>query len=707
LAVRAQPTPEAHAIPHYARAGSAGAETLAAAEWLLTDGVGGFAMGTAAGTPTRRYHGLLVAATSPPVGREVMLHSLAETLAYTGASGAEVVHELASFRFRGGRSAHRGHELLVRFEKGLRCRWLYRAGPLEIAKTLHLHRGAGAVSVRYTLTPVGPSDPWRFAVRPLAAMRDFHELLSAAAAAGSFHVEPGERTVRLDRRGRTLHLSCDAGWFELDQHFWHGFEYEMERRRGFDHHEDLFSPGAFIIRPRGSEPVEFTLTARVALGGDGSAAGPPRPMDDDLGANRARLVRVIDASIENLGPEAPPPLRATVRRLVAAADDFVVRRAPNAGAAGGSSIIAGYPWFADWGRDAMISLRGLLLCTGRFDEARSVLQTFAAHRRNGLIPNTFHDETGAPAYNTADASLWFLQAACDYLQASGDARGFRDDLLRACLDIVDAYTQGTESDIRVDPADGLVAAGNESTQLTWMDAKRDGVVFTPRHGKAIEVNALWHSGLRRLAAAVGNDDPATARSLAERALLASQSIPSLFWNAARTCCYDVLTPRAGGWAPDGKVRPNQVFAVSLPHSPLSPEQQRGVMHVVRTRLLTAAGLRTLDPADPDYRGRFRGPIAQLDEAYHNGTVWPWLIGPYAVATLRVGGFSPQARAEAMGALMPLLSVMEEGALGQLPEVLDGDDTPDQPRRAGGCPAQAWSIAEVLRAVFIATRPAPA
>jgi predicted glycogen debranching enzyme len=706
--VRPPVTNEAHAIPHYSRAGSAGAEQLAATEWLLTDGLGGFSMGTAAGTPTRRYHGLLIAATTPPVGREVMLHSLAETLALAGPNGTEVVHELASFRFRGGRSAHRGHELLVRFEKGLRCRWLYRVGPLEISKTLHLHRGAGAASVRYTLTPVGPADPWRFIVRPLAAMRDFHDLLSAGAAAGSFHVEPGERTVRLERRGRSLHLSCDAGWFELDQHFWHGFEYELERRRGFDHHEDLFSPGAFIVRPRGSEPVEFTITARATLSNEVAGVRPPRPMDDDLAANRGRLVRIIDASIANLGPEAAPPLRATVRRLVAAADDFIVQRAECPGQPGqGSSIIAGYPWFADWGRDAMISLRGLLLCTGRFDEARSVLQTFAAHRRNGLIPNTFHDETGAAAYNTVDASLWFLQSACDYLQASGDAQGFRGDLLPACLDIIDAYKRGTDLDIRVDPADGLVAAGNESTQLTWMDAKRDGVVFTPRHGKAIEVNALWHSGLTRVAAAAEGDDPARARQLRGMAFQAGQSIPALFWNPARNCCYDVLTPRPGGWSPDGKLRPNQVFAVSLPHSPLSPEQQQGVMHAVRTRLLTEGGVRTLDPADPDYRGRFHGEIAQLDAAYHNGTVWPWLIGAYAVATLRIGGFSPQARADALAALTPILNLMESGALGQLPEVLDGDDTPDQPRQAGGCPAQAWSIAEVLLATFIATRPAPA
>jgi predicted glycogen debranching enzyme len=696
--------PDTHAIPHYSRAGTSGPDALAATEWLLTSGTGGFAMGSAAGLPTRRYHGLLIAALSPPVGRELLLHSLSETLILNQGAGSETAHELASYHFRGGRSAHMGHELLVRFEKGLRARWLYRIGPLEVAKTVHLHRQASAVGIRYTITPVGAFDSWRMLIRPLTAIRDFHELLQASSAAGSFHVEPGERTVLVSRRGRDLRISSDAGWFDLDQHWWYGFEYPQERLRGFDYLEDLFSPGAFTVRSRGHEPVEFTISAWLGP--------PPRPMDDDLATARDRLIPIIEGAIANLGPEAPPPIRASVRRLVAAADDFIVRRVePSDAAPGqnpGTSVIAGYPWFADWGRDSMISLRGLLLCAGRFDEARSVLETFARHRQNGLIPNTFHDETGTPQFNTVDASLWFIQAACDYVQACGDGPCFNDSLRPACLDIIDSYRRGTDFEIRVDPADGLVAAGTDQTQLTWMDAKRNGVVFTPRHGKAIEINALWHSGLTRLAALIERDDAPRARALRGLAFQAGQSIPVMFWNEVRHCCYDVLTPhRNGAWKPDPRIRPNQVFAVSLPHSPLSPEQQRSVLHVVRTRLLTASGLRSLDPSDPDYRGRFRGPIADLDAAYHNGTVWPWLIGPYAIATLRVGGFSAAARAEATRVLAPILASMDLGLLGHIPEVYDGDDTPDQPRRAGGCPAQAWNIAEVLRAIILATRPAPA
>ncbi|MEX2219514.1 MAG: amylo-alpha-1,6-glucosidase, partial [Phycisphaerales bacterium] len=390
------------------------------------------------------------------------------------------------------------------------------------------------------------------------------------------------------------------------------------------------------------------------------------------------------------------------------AHDFVViRKAREPGTdepgARGASVIAGYPWFTDWGRDAMIALPGLLLATGRHGEALATLQTFAQHRRRGLIPNHFDDQTGEPGYNSADASLWFLHAACEYLRASGDREGFVGLLLPACLEVIDAYAEGTDFGIRVDPADGLVMAGDETTQLTWMDAKRDGVVFTPRHGKPVELSALWHHGLLAVAGAIGRAAPKAGPRLRALAENCAAGFGRAFWNEERQCLFDVLHPPegvGGRWRPNGQVRPNQLFAVSLAHPPLPEKQQRAVVQCIRTRLLTPHGVRTLDPTDPAYIGRFEGPIARRDAAYHNGTAWPWLMGPLAEAVLRIGRFSGAARADARSLLAPLVARLDAECPGQLAEVFDGDHRPDAPQRPGGCPAQAWSIAEVLRVLLL-------
>ncbi|MCA3005850.1 MAG: glycogen debranching protein, partial [Phycisphaerales bacterium] len=380
-----------------------------------------------------------------------------------------------------------------------------------------------------------------------------------------------------------------------------------------------------------------------------------------------------------------------------------------------ASIIAGYPWFADWGRDTMISLPGLLLCTGRHEEARSLLLLFSAARgggpagseqSGGLVPNVFDDYTGRPHYNTVDASLWFVHACCRYLAASKDQSTFNKELLPACLDVMHAYRTGTAFGIGADPEDGLIASGDHTTQLTWMDAKRDGVVFTPRHGKAIEINALYYNALRSLAVAAGPHRTGLRNEMTALADKIGPTIATRFWNPQRQCLFDCLTPdhaAPGGWRPSTQVRPNQIFAVSLPHSPLNPSQQQAVVKCVRERLWTRHGLRTLEQGDAGYKGRFEGRMFDRDAAYHNGTAWPWLAGPLAEATLRAGGFSSEARAQARELLAPLLRAMEGGCLGQLAEVYDGDDTTERPQRAAGCPAQAWSIAETLRVSLLIER----
>ena len=684
----AGPTPSAPAV-RYVRDGRAGFDRLTRDEWLLTNGLGGYAMGTVSGVPTRRYHGLLVASLAPPVERMVALHSVAETVIIEPGTDRERTIELASFRFRGGAGpvVHpRGFERLARFEKDVECRWAYRAAAgadaVDIVKTLRLVGGRNEARLSYT---VRSSAPVRLTVRPLVALRDHHELQTASHAR-EFVAEAADGRVRVACGLRRVELSADAV-FHADGQWWYGFEYEHERDRGFDSVEDLFSPGVFEFPVHKGGESACTLVARVAVPGETADAGT---------GNRSGA----DTTVSGLDDERD---RRAVTRLVAAGRDFVVRR--GSGASTGASVIAGYPWFGDWGRDTLIALPGLLLTTGRLEEAGHVLETFAKHRRHGLIPNLFNDRTGEAEYNTVDASLWFVRAACEYAAAAGGRPLGRGSPLRiACDEIIDAYRAGTDHGIRMDPRDGLISAGDESSQLTWMDAKRDGTVFTPRHGKAVEINAIWHHGLRALADAIGGDDRARAEELRAQAGRVGASFRAAFWDESRGCCSDVLHPTPGeSWTASRQLRPNQIFAVSLTHSPLTGEQQRRVVAVVRGTLLTPHGLRTLDPADPAYRGRYHGTMGERDAAYHNGTAWPWLLGPFAEAVMRSEGFSASSRAEARRLLSPLVERLDGESVGQLPEVFDGDDSPAQPQSPGGCMAQAWSVAETLRVWVMAAR----
>jgi predicted glycogen debranching enzyme len=398
--------------------------------------------------------------------------------------------------------------------------------------------------------------------------------------------------------------------------------------------------------------------------------------------------------------------RESLDKLAAAADAFVVRRGartthprvdharrgvlPGDGGGGGEGVSITF-----------ISLPGLLLCTGRFEEARATLATFAAARRNGLIPNVFNDQTGEPEYNTVDGSLWFIHAACEYVERSGDDGVLAGEIGKACLDVIAHYRRGTDHSIAMDPFDKLIAAGSESSQLTWMDARRDGVTFTPRFGKPVEINALWCSALLRLADLLAKEQPTLSANLLDLGAAAGKSFAAAFWNDSASCLFDCLVPVGGGdgWAPSAEIRPNQLFAVSLPHSPLTAEQQRSVLACVKSRLLTPLGVRTLDPADRRYRGRYEGSLFDRDAAYHQGTAWPWLTGVLAMAVLREGNCSEQSRREARAILAPLIAELDGagpggGCTGFLAEVYDGD----APQRPGGCPAQAWSIATVLQAM---------
>ncbi len=415
---------------------------------------------------------------------------------------------------------------------------------------------------------------------------------------------------------------------------------------------------------------------------------------------RVSSVRSANRSLSNAQVEPPSSIRNPQfairnvdQRLLDAADAFVVARR-RADGSNSKTIVAGYHWFGDWGRDTFIAMPGLLFETKRFDEAFEILETFAAVQRNGLIPNRFSDYGDGCDYNSVDASMWFLHAATLYYQLTRNKAHWAQTLYPACRSIVEHFTKGTDFDIYVD-TDGLVSAGNPATQLTWMDAKFGDTVFTPRHGKAVEINALWYHGLRSLEKLCLDISPQHTGHYDELADKAEASFLATFWNQNGNYLFDVVH---GGRSPasrmaDPAIRPNQIFAVSLPHTPLSAMQQENVLGCVRQHLLTPYGLRSLSPSDKAYRPHYRGTPFERDSAYHQGTVWGWLIGPYVEAHLRVHEFSPQAKAEMREHLQPLIAHLDEAGIGSVSEVFDGDP----PHKPGGCIAQAWSVSELLRA----------
>ncbi len=646
-------------------------------EWLLTNGVGGFAMGSIPGVNTRRYHGLLVAAASPPVQRVVALHSVVESLI-----AGEETFELATHLFGENDMLHpQGWRNLATVEvrPPRTIVWSWRLRAMTIARTLSLEHRRNSARMTYEIE--GNDRPLTLRLSPLTPLRDFHDLDTQHALRPIVDEHGPELRIQRDRLCLVLRLEGD-GIFHRDGVWWESFAYPRDRERGQQWQEDVFCPGTFdvSIAPGGGRCTLFCALTRPDTGEphDFTASEPER------GKRSPLALAGDDTSI-------------AIARLRVAADQFVVRRRMKD--RWSTSIIAGYPWFADWGRDSMICLPGLLVSAGRGAEALEVLRAFASRVRNGLVPNRFDDYEDDAHYNSVDASLWFINALWQFARGEADRIAVPADLLATARSIITAFRKGISQIIHLD-RDGLVVAGNEMTQLTWMDAKRDGVVFTPRHGKPIEVNALWHNALCCFAQMTGDEaERDTMLELAGRCAIAMQM---QFWWPRMQCCHDVLTPVDDPLSPGGRqyvgderLRPNQIFAASLPFRALTKEQCRDVVRVVGERLLTPLGLRSLDPADANYRGRFEGDLSRRDAAYHNGTVWPWLIGPYCEAVLRMDEFSDAACHRVRALLQPLIDELDargEGCVNQLAEVYDGDD----PRRPGGCPAQAWSVAEVLR-----------
>jgi predicted glycogen debranching enzyme len=641
-------------------------------EWLEPDGLGGFASGTLSGVRTSRYHALLLAAMQPPTERRVLVNGLEE----------EIVCEhdrfpLSSQRYRPDIVHPQGFRNMTSFELYPWPRWeftfpLARGAKAVVAKEIFVPRGQSITVIRWTLFSGSPS---LLRIRPLLSGRDYHGLQTAGEIDTRFQSSRHGVSWRPHAAIPAIHAGHN-GRYHHDPNWYWSFAYGIEEHRGLEAHEDLWSPGEITFSLAPGSPAVLILSTD-AIG------APAERAAEKLGAGeRARRARL----------KKPATWEAELERN---SDAFLVRRGA------GRTIVAGYPWFTDWGRDTFISMRGLCLATGRLDMARGILLEWAKTVDMGMLPNRFADEGDQAEYNSVDASLWFVNVAGEFL-----AKTKNKDLKilwPAMSAIMRGYHDGTRYGIRVD-ADGLVRAGEPGSQLTWMDAKFESECFTPRIGKPVEIQALWLNALKTMSALEPKaapifKSPRSAKGAKRAAPLSLDweklfrrgaiSFRKRFWNPKTSCLFDVVDGPSGD---EAAIRPNQLFAVSLPAALLPAARARAVVDAAEKHLLTPIGLRTLAPKDPGYIGRYKGGRRERDAAYHNGTVWPWLLGPFVEAWVRVRKNSKKAKTDARRFLAALDAHMESWCLGSVAEVADGD----APHNPGGCPAQAWSVAEPLR-----------
>lgn len=623
-------------------------------EWLETNGLGSFAMGTVAGAATRRYHAILCAATRPPSARMVLVNQLFETAVVDGSA-----YDLSTAFFPG--VVHpEGHHAIVGFRLDPWPTWTIRAGGAVIERSIFMPHGRQMTVVSWRLVEAAGSGRARLFVRPMISGRDYHALHHENERLER-NTEVGEGLVVLRpyRDVPATYLHHNGMFLEKGDWYRH-FEYPAERERGLDYTEDLYAPGELQL-----DLVQDTEAVAIF------SLEPPgevlRPSELRHAERERRAAVASDGKSE------------IERTLRLAADKFVVGRGEH------RTVIAGYPWFGDWGRDTFISLSGLALSTGWTRLGRELLLAWGPHVKGGLLPNRFVDGDGAPEYCSVDAPLWYVVAADRWAQAVAGARGDEDAtalarVLPAVRAIIDGYLDGTQLGIGVDD-DGLVHATAPGRQLTWMDAKIGDWVVTPRQGKPVEVQALWVAALEAGARLFGADDVDYARELHERAAWARSSFAATFWDEQHGWLYDVVDgPRR-----DSTLRPNQLYALGLTAPLIDAERAERVLAVCERELVTPVGLRSR-ARDDGYRGRATGDVRARDSAYHEGTVWPFLVGIYADACQRVRGRVPA------GLLDGLRAQLVGPGLGQLAEIFDGD-APHEPR---GCPAQAWSVAEALR-----------
>ncbi len=626
-------------------------------EWLETNGLGGWASSTIIGAHTRRYHGLLVAALSPPVGRTVLLSKLDETVEFN----KEQI-ELGTNLFPG--TIHpEGYRYLRTFSKNLFPHFIFETDGVRLQKTIAAVNGENTTLILYEVLEA-PS-VFTLKLQPFMAGRDYHGLMHANDTLNQ-HLEfkSGILTASLYDNLPALYLFVPNAEFTANPQWHYNFEYAVEKYRGQDFQEDLFTPGTFKLQLKSGDQLGVIVSLQHPAG---------RNAFDLLEREKDRRKNLI----------AGLKIRDDITETLAlAADQLVVQRGEDL-----KTIIAGYHWFTDWGRDTMIALPGLTLATGRFEDAKKILRAFAQHVSQGMLPNRFPDSAEAPEYNTVDATLWFFIAIYRYLRYTGDTNFIRDELMPVLQDIIDWHDKGTRYNIHVD-SDGLLSAGEPGVQLTWMDAKIGDWVVTPRIGKPVEVNALWINALAIyawLSKKVGRLDQ--AKNYAQRTGQVKKQFVEAFWFAEGGYLYDLVDCDIR----DASIRPNQIMAIGLPYPLLEDDKAKRVFQIVMDRLYTPFGLRSLAPEEPGYHPAYGGNMYKRDSAYHQGTVWSWLLGPFLTALVRIYGSDGKIKGKKLFA--EFSPHMADAGIGSISEIFDAN-APHAPR---GCIAQAWGVGELLRA----------
>jgi predicted glycogen debranching enzyme len=626
----------------------------ASREWLETNGIGGYASSTLSGANIRKYHGLLVAATQPPVGRVVMLSKLVETVITENAA-----YELDCNQFYG--SVHpKGYEYLSAFRKGLFTEFVYKTGGVTLQKTVFMPHGENTTIIRYEVLDAEKDVTLK--LKPFVACRDFHSIGRAnEAISPGYYFDEGVLKLHAYSIAPELFITVPKSIFAPHPDWYKGYVYQAELDRGMESEEDLYTHGEFYVRLKKGETVSVIASVENPKGKDA----------DKLFASEKKRREKLISSLK-----VKDEFTST---LALAADQFVVDRGK-----GLKSIIAGYHWFADWGRDTMISLPGICLSTGRYDEAKKILKMFSGFVSQGMIPNRFPDVGEEPEYNTVDATLWYIVAAYHYFKHTADKEFVVKELYPVFTEVIDWHVKGTRYGIKVD-SDGLLSAGEPGVQLTWMDAKIGDWVVTPREGKAVEINALWYNALMimaEFAKLAGKDE----KPFKDKAAQTHKSFNKEFLNEISGTLYDVVR----GMYKDSSVRPNQLFAISLPFELVNKKTAKAILKEVEEFLLTPVGLRSLSPKNYHYKPYYAGDGLARDSSYHQGTVWSWPIGPYMSAKIKIDG--EQGKEEVRKLMKGFEQHLTEAGVGSVSEIFDGTE-PFFPK---GCIAQAWGVAELLR-----------
>jgi predicted glycogen debranching enzyme len=636
-------------------------------EWLETNGLGGWSGSSLSGCNTRRYHGLLMASIKPPTDRMLLVSKLDESIILDGSRFDLGTNDYGDTIFP------QGLQWLSSFKRDFFPEWIYEVPGVTIRKIVTMVNGENTTLIRYEI--LHASKPFTLELLPLIAARGYHELQHSQNNIfwdidfrnGVFHTRPFDGAP-------DIYISIPGSAYQSVNKWYYNFNYLQEKYRGLDYQEDLFNHGLFSVDLKGGDRLDVIVST-----------------DNPEEKNAVALFKKEQDRKLNLLNGVPDPL---LRQLMLAADQFIVKRTEPADTeketpSDFKTVIAGYHWFTDWGRDTMISLPGLCLTTGRFEDAKKIIAVFAKSVSMGMLPNRFIDENNPPEYNNVDGTLWYFNAVYNYLQATGDSDFILGEILPVLTEIIEWHFKGTRFNIHVDN-DGLLYAGEKGQQLTWMDARINDWVVTPRMGKPVEIEALWYNALKIFHyVLLLNNDTLKAGVILEKAEYARKSFGEKFWYPEGGYLYDNIDELG---KPDPSLRPNQIFTISLPFPLLEGEKAKSLINIIRSKLFTVVGLRSLSPDDPDYKASYGGDVFKRDSAYHQGTVWSWLLGPFIEAGIKTFGIS--FKNEAKDIIAEFARHLQEGCVGTVSEIFDGDE-PHHPR---GCVAQAWGVAEVLRII---------